>query len=60
MNQEPVLEALARFGAALDRLEAASLRHHEGERVRLTLQSELALMRADRDVVSSFCVNNHE
>jgi hypothetical protein len=48
MSEEPVQEALARFSAALDRLEAASLRHQEGERMRLALESELALMRADR------------
>ncbi|MCA0424484.1 MAG: DUF4164 domain-containing protein [Proteobacteria bacterium] len=45
---DPVQEALARFGAALDRLEAVSLRHQEGERMRMALESELALMRADR------------
>lgn len=48
MSEEPVQEALVRFSAALDRLEAASLRHQEGERMRLALESELALMRADR------------
>lgn len=48
MSQEPVQDALARFSAALDRLEAASLRHQEGERMRMALESELALMRADR------------
>ncbi|HRK23841.1 MAG TPA: DUF4164 family protein [Beijerinckiaceae bacterium] len=48
MSQEPVQEALSRFSQALDRLEAASLRHQEGERLRIALESELALMRADR------------
>lgn len=48
MSEHPVEDALARFGAALDRLEAASLRHQEGERQRHALESELALMRADR------------
>ena len=48
MTQDPVQDALARFSAALDRLEAASLRHQEGERMRHMLESELALMRADR------------
>ena len=49
---EPVQEALARFSAALDRLEAASLRHQEGERMRMALESELALMRADRQTLA--------
>lgn len=48
MTEQPVQDALARFSAALDRLEAASLRHQEGERLRHALESELALMRADR------------
>lgn len=52
MSQEPVQEALARFSAALDRLEAASLRHQEGERMRHALESELALMRADRQALA--------
>lgn len=45
-------DALARFSAALDRLEAASLRHQEGERMRMALESELALMRADRQALA--------
>ncbi len=48
MSQDVILESLARFSAALDRLEAASLRHQESERMRMNLESELALMRADR------------
>lgn len=48
MSEQPVQDALARFSSALDRLEAASLRHQEGERMRMALESELALMRADR------------
>lgn len=52
MSRENILEALARFGAALDRLEAASLRHQEGERLRMNLESELALMRADRQALA--------
>lgn len=51
-SQEPVQDALARFGIALDRLEAASLRHQEGERMRMALESELALMRADRQALA--------
>jgi len=52
MSREVILDALARFGAALDRLEAASLRHQEGERLRMNLESELALMRADRQALA--------
>ena len=52
MTAEPVQEALSRFSAALDRLEAASLRHQEGERMRMALESELALMRADRQALA--------
>ena len=48
MSEQPVQDALQRFSTALDRLEAASLRHQEGERMRHALESELALMRADR------------
>jgi predicted nucleic acid-binding Zn-ribbon protein len=44
----PVQEALSRLAQALDRLDAASLRHAEGERLRATLEAELALMREDR------------
>ena len=51
-SPEPVQEALSRFGMALDRLEAASLRHQEGERMRMALESELALMRADRQALA--------
>lgn len=43
-----VAEALARLSAALDRLDAASLRHIEADRVRATLETELAVMREDR------------
>jgi len=52
MSSEPVQDALARFSAALDRLEAASLRHQEGERMRMALEGELALMRADRQALA--------
>lgn len=52
MSREVILDALSRFGAALDRLEAASLRHQEGERLRMNLESELALMRADRQALA--------
>lgn len=45
---EPIREALARMSAALDRLDAASLRHADGDRARQTLESELSLMREDR------------
>ena len=45
---EPIREALARLSAALDRLDAASLRHADGDRARATLESELSLMREDR------------
>jgi hypothetical protein len=43
-----VAEALNRLSAALDRLDAASLRHVEADRVRATLETELAVMREDR------------
>lgn len=52
MSEHPVEDALQRFSAALDRLEAASLRHQEGERQRHALESELALMRADRQALA--------
>lgn len=52
MAQDPIQEALGRFSAALDRLEAASLRHQEGERLRHMLENELALMRADRQALA--------
>jgi predicted nucleic acid-binding Zn-ribbon protein len=43
-----IRDALARLSAALDRLDAVSLRHSEGDRARANLESELALMREDR------------
>lgn len=43
-----IRDALARLSAALDRLDAISLRHAEGDRARANLESELALMREDR------------
>lgn len=43
-----VAEALNRLAAALDRLDAASLRHIEADRLRATLETELAVMREDR------------
>jgi hypothetical protein len=45
---EPIRDALARLSAALDRLDAASLRHADGDRARTTLETELQLMREDR------------
>jgi adenylylsulfate kinase-like enzyme len=39
---------MARLSSALDRLDAASLRHVDGDRARATLETELALMREDR------------
>lgn len=50
--RSPVQDALSRFSAALDRLEAAALRHQEGERMRAALESELTLMRADRQALA--------
>lgn len=52
MSSDPVQDALQRFAQALDRLEAASLRHQEGERMRMALESELALMRTDRQALA--------
>ena len=52
MTADPVQDALSRFAQALDRLEAASLRHQEGERMRMALESELALMRTDRQALA--------
>ena len=52
MSDHPVEDALQRFSAVLDRLEAASLRHQEGERLRMVLESELALMRNDRQALA--------
>lgn len=43
-----VSEALGRLGAALDRLDAVALRHVEADRIRATLETELAVMREDR------------
>ncbi len=45
---DPVGEALSRLSAALDRLDAAAIRHVESDRVRATLVTELAVMREDR------------
>lgn len=45
---DSVRDALARLAAALDRLDAASLRHADGDRTRAALEAELALMRQDR------------
>lgn len=39
---------MARLSSALDRLDATSLRHADGDRARATLETELALMREDR------------
>lgn len=50
---DPIREALARLSSALDRLDAVSLRHSEGERVRATLETELAVMREDRHTLAT-------
>lgn len=44
----PIRDALSRLAAALDRLDAVSIRHVEAERVRSVLETELAVMREDR------------
>ena len=43
-----VRDALARLASALDRLDAASLRHLESDGTRAILETELAAMREDR------------
>lgn len=43
-----IRDALTRLTAALDRLDAVSLRHAEGDRARANLETELVLMREDR------------
>ena len=48
MVSDPVREALGRLSAALDKLDAISLRHADGENARSTLETELHLMREDR------------
>jgi adenylylsulfate kinase-like enzyme len=45
---DPIRDALARLSSAIDRLDAVSLRHADGDRARATLETELALMREDR------------
>lgn len=45
---DPVRDALARLSTALDKLDAVSLRHADGDRARTTLETELSLMREDR------------
>lgn len=45
---DPIRDALARLSSALDRLDAVSLRHADGDRARTTLETELSLMREDR------------
>lgn len=45
---DPIREALARLSTAVDRLDAVSLRHADGDRARATLETELSLMREDR------------
>ena len=44
----PIRDALARLSSAIDRLDAVSLRHADGDRARTTLETELSLMREDR------------
>lgn len=48
MTEDAVSRALLRLSGAIDRLEAASLRLRESERIRMNLETELALMRDDR------------
>lgn len=45
---EAISDALSRLSAALDRLDAAALRHAETDRARSTLDLELTVMREDR------------
>lgn len=45
---DPIRESLARLATALDKLDAASLRHVDGDRARASLETELSLMREDR------------
>lgn len=45
---DPIRDAIARLGTALDRLDAVSIRHVEAERTRLNLETELGIMREDR------------
>lgn len=45
---DAIKDALSRLSAAIDRLDAASLRHADGDRARTTLETELSLMREDR------------
>ena len=47
-----IRDALSRLTSALDRLDAVSIRHAEGERTRSTLETELALMREDRHALA--------
>lgn len=48
-----IKDALTRLNGALDRLDAVSIRHVEAERVRGTLETELALMREDRHALAN-------
>lgn len=45
---DAIQEALARLMSALDRLDAVSIRHADGDKARATLETELSLMREDR------------
>lgn len=45
---DPIRDSLARLASALDKLDAASLRHADGDRARAALETELSLMREDR------------
>jgi hypothetical protein len=49
---DSIREALARLSAALDRLDAVSLRHADADRVRANLETELHLMREDRHLLA--------
>jgi Domain of unknown function (DUF4164) len=45
---ETIAAAITRLSAAIDRLDAASLRLADGESHRTTLETEIMLMREDR------------
>jgi Domain of unknown function (DUF4164) len=51
--RDPIRDALIRLSASLDRLDATSLRHVEAERIRATLETELAVMREDRQTLAA-------
>lgn len=55
-----IKDALHRLNAALDRLDAVSIRHVEAERVRGTLETELAVMREDRHALANLLDNERD